>query len=264
MLYVYQTRKTYNGFMQWTIAFVLYCIAMAFMSLRNILPDFFSIILQNTLIIAGCGLTAYGIELFTKSPKRKWMFATLTLTIFLVSLFFTYYIPHVNARIITIAVITALINGYAAYLVSAAVPRLIAAKNTFLVFSFSILSIWSVLRAVQTIFFEKAVLDFFNTSIFQAATIAVFFCGNILVMIGLIILNFQKVEFDLSIAMEEIKTLKGIIPICSYCKKIRDDEGFWNQVEAYVAKHTEAKFSHSICPKCMAEHHPEVFDNSEG
>lgn len=52
-------------------------------------------------------------------------------------------------------------------------------------------------------------------------------------------------------ALDEIMTLRGIVPICSYCKKIRDDQGYWNQVEQYVSEHTEAKFSHSICPACL-------------
>ncbi|MFZ4440628.1 MAG: GAF domain-containing protein [Syntrophales bacterium] len=52
-------------------------------------------------------------------------------------------------------------------------------------------------------------------------------------------------------ALDEVRTLRGIVPICAYCKKIRDDEGYWNQVEQYVSKHTEAKFSHGICPACF-------------
>lgn len=55
-----------------------------------------------------------------------------------------------------------------------------------------------------------------------------------------------------------IDTLRGIVPICSYCKEIRDDKGYWNQVEAYVSKYTEAQFSHSICPKCLKKHFPEI------
>ncbi len=51
-------------------------------------------------------------------------------------------------------------------------------------------------------------------------------------------------------ALEEIKTLRGILPICASCKKIRDDKGYWNQIEKYVSHHTEAKFSHGICPDC--------------
>jgi PAS domain S-box-containing protein len=56
----------------------------------------------------------------------------------------------------------------------------------------------------------------------------------------------------------EIKTLKGIIPICSYCKKIRDDKESWQQLEAYISQHSEAVFSHGICPKCLKEHFGEL------
>jgi PAS domain S-box-containing protein len=51
-------------------------------------------------------------------------------------------------------------------------------------------------------------------------------------------------------ALDTIKTLKGIIPICSYCKKIRNDKGAWDQMEAYISAHSEAHFSHSVCPEC--------------
>jgi len=51
-------------------------------------------------------------------------------------------------------------------------------------------------------------------------------------------------------ALDTIKTLKGIIPICSYCKKIRDDNGAWDQMEAYISSHSEAHFTHGICPEC--------------
>ncbi|MCC6746325.1 MAG: GAF domain-containing protein [Deltaproteobacteria bacterium] len=59
----------------------------------------------------------------------------------------------------------------------------------------------------------------------------------------------------LQAAMGEIRTLRGLLPICSHCMKIRDDEGAWQRVEAYVSKHTEAEFSHSICPPCLEQHY---------
>ena len=66
-------------------------------------------------------------------------------------------------------------------------------------------------------------------------------------------------------ALEEIKTLRGIVPICANCKKIRDDKGYWEQVENYVSKHSEAIFSHSICPDCMKSLYPEysVYKDAE-
>jgi sigma-B regulation protein RsbU (phosphoserine phosphatase) len=58
---------------------------------------------------------------------------------------------------------------------------------------------------------------------------------------------------DLQKASDQIKTLRGIIPICASCKKIRDDKGYWNQVEVYVRDHTEAEFSHGVCPECVTK-----------
>lgn len=55
---------------------------------------------------------------------------------------------------------------------------------------------------------------------------------------------------ELESALAQVKLLQGILPICSYCKKIRDDKNYWQQVESYVTEHSEAKFSHSICPDC--------------
>ena len=58
-------------------------------------------------------------------------------------------------------------------------------------------------------------------------------------------------------ALDEVKTLRGFVPICSQCKNIRDDKGFWQQVEEYVQNHSEAQFSHSICPDCAKKLYPE-------
>ena len=60
----------------------------------------------------------------------------------------------------------------------------------------------------------------------------------------------------LSDALAQVRQLKGIVPICIHCKKIRNDENYWQQVEVYVADHTEADFSHSICPQCLEEPYP--------
>ncbi|SCY43459.1 hypothetical protein [Desulfoluna spongiiphila] len=61
----------------------------------------------------------------------------------------------------------------------------------------------------------------------------------------------ENQNHELQEALAEIRQLKGIIPICASCKKIRDDQGYWHQVEAYLSAHSEARFSHGICPACM-------------
>jgi hypothetical protein len=73
-----------------------------------------------------------------------------------------------------------------------------------------------------------------------------------------IIKGLEDTVITLKKALGEVKTLRGILPICSFCKKIRDDKGYWDQVEVYISQHTDADFSHSVCPECMAKHYPGI------
>jgi CheY-like chemotaxis protein len=60
--------------------------------------------------------------------------------------------------------------------------------------------------------------------------------------------------FELEAALGQVKALRGLLPICSYCKKIRDDRNYWTEVESYVERHSHAEFSHGVCPDCYQEH----------
>ncbi len=68
----------------------------------------------------------------------------------------------------------------------------------------------------------------------------------------------KKMNMELSGALEEIKTLRGILPICCHCKKIRDDQGYWKQLEAYFDEHAGIEFSHGICPECAKKLYPDI------
>jgi len=68
----------------------------------------------------------------------------------------------------------------------------------------------------------------------------------------------EKLINELQEALKEIKTLRGILPLCSFCKKIRDDKGYWEQVDVYIYKHSQADISHSVCPECAKEHYPDL------
>ena len=74
--------------------------------------------------------------------------------------------------------------------------------------------------------------------------------------------NLQRENLlkNLQQALSEVKTLKGLIPICASCKKIRTDKGYWEQIEKYISEHSEAEFSHSICPECGKKLYPEIAD----
>ncbi len=69
----------------------------------------------------------------------------------------------------------------------------------------------------------------------------------------------EKLIAELQDALAQVKTLSGLLPICVSCKRIRDDKGYWTQVEFYIQEHTEAEFSHSICPKCAKKLYPDLY-----
>jgi len=73
----------------------------------------------------------------------------------------------------------------------------------------------------------------------------------------------EKLIAQLENALLQVKKLSGLLPICASCKKIRDDRGGWQQIEDYIATHSEADFSHGICPTCAHELYPEIFPNEE-
>jgi len=74
--------------------------------------------------------------------------------------------------------------------------------------------------------------------------------------------ELSSLLLDLRQATTRIQKLNGLLPICSHCKKIRDDQGYWNELEKYISDHSDAEFSHAICPGCLRQYYPDVNDES--
>jgi hypothetical protein len=73
----------------------------------------------------------------------------------------------------------------------------------------------------------------------------------------------RKAVIELKRELVQKKALWGILPLCCFCKKIRDDAGHWEEADVYIHKHTQAQISHSLCPECLREHYPEVYEKRE-
>ena len=79
-------------------------------------------------------------------------------------------------------------------------------------------------------------------------------------------LELRRTSAELASALTDLKTLHGLLPICSHCKGVRDDDGYWQEIDTYLQAHTEADLTHSVCPACLKLHHPVTYDrmHSEG
>lgn len=67
---------------------------------------------------------------------------------------------------------------------------------------------------------------------------------------------------ELQDALSKVKTLSGLLPICAHCKKIRSAQDYWIQIESYIGSHSEAEFSHGVCPECLREYYPDFVDQA--
>jgi hypothetical protein len=71
-------------------------------------------------------------------------------------------------------------------------------------------------------------------------------------------IEFRRISSQLAEALEKIRLMEGLIPICSYCKGIRNDQGYWSTIEKFIEQHSDVSFTHGVCNDCMRQHFPEV------
>jgi len=256
MLYIYVARKTYPGFGLWVCGVSFHTAGMLLLASRGHVPDLFSVVVANLfialyLVFLTCGGTA-----FVGGRQRIWLHAASTVFLAAETLYFTYIVPSVSTRIVTISVILILYGLWLGSIIIRKVPLLLGRINWFLTVAVGAFVCWLAVRIVLTLLFERQMNELMSPSFVQGASFVVFALLNVLSSLGLIILNFQRLENDLLKSLEEVRTLRGIIPICSVCKKIRDDQGYWNQLEAYMREHADIRFSHGICPECREKLYP--------
>ena len=77
-------------------------------------------------------------------------------------------------------------------------------------------------------------------------------------------IELSEKVFELEAALERVRQLEGIIPICMYCKKIRDDEDYWHQIDQFISEHSGVRFTHGICPECLKAYYDELKINKSG
>jgi hypothetical protein len=258
MLHVAIRRKTYPGFKRWTVAALAFFLGFAMLSLRHLLPDFGTVVVANFLIGLGTVLICQGLIAFCGGRQKNFLVITSLGLLALLFTYFTHIEPDVRARVVVISLFMALFFFRAARHTKGAAAMLVGETNNLLLYSLLLIGVWSGLRGAFTWIWGGRITDFMSAGIWHGLSFAVFMVCNILIMVGLISLNGKRTENDLISAKEEIQSLRGFLPICAHCKKIRDDQGYWQQVEIYIEEHTGAEFTHGICPECMKKLYPEL------
>jgi hypothetical protein len=114
---------------------------------------------------------------------------------------------------------------------------------------------WPLSRLLFTFFHRTPMTAL--TDVVMGCSVTIFF-GVLIGYLSDLTLKYKGTSEKLAKAISEVKSLSGLLPICAHCKKIRNDQGYWEKVEDYFSSHSEAEFSHSLCPECMKKYYPEL------
>jgi hypothetical protein len=248
------------------LGYVLLC-------LRGWIPDTLSIVIANAAFPLGMVFHLDGMRRFLDLPPVSpiWYALPVGVLVAFSILYFAFDIPYWRSAISAAA--TSAPHWPMARLLLRRTDR---SRSVFYTVICLLLACGGTLLLVRAIW-SLLILQFqlLSDTPFQLF----FFVSMIVLQVGetlsFIMLNSERLESelfetetvlrrtvsDLQQALADVKALSGMLPMCAHCKKIRDDRGYWQAVEEYIQQHSEAQFSHGICPDCLKEFYPEFAES---
>lgn len=254
LLFLDRATKTYPGFRRWVWSGAGGFISLLLIAARGYVPDLLSIVVAQTVLGASIMLLIAGMMEFTGVPVPQRTFFGIVTAIFVVHVIGTYVYPSYIGRTIVFALTFAVASAVCYDLTSRRLLTVLPKGNRLLAAVFLLQTLWYVLRVGLLLTGSHHAVDFMEPSWFNASTLLAQIGFSTAMIVGLVVLNAQRAEQELLMARDEINTLRGIIPICAWCKKIRHDSGSWQQIEEYVKSHADVDFSHGICPDCLPKY----------
>jgi len=261
------SQKTYPGYSAWTAGTCLLAAGYLTLVLRGVTPLWLNILLSGGSFAVGGLLRFEGIRLFLgRGQLPRVVHAT---PILLLTLLACYYYLRDDLSVRTLA--TSLFLALICFAITQAILQPDTRGRRFFRIFGGLhlgLGLLLVIRALCLLANPQyGLFDPVAVQIFFFVAITIFEVG---IGFSFIMLNTERLAAELEssrdslqIALQDLQTthsemkiLSGLLPICSSCKKIRDDQGYWRQLEAYVRDHSQAEFSHGICPDCAATLYP--------
>ncbi len=256
MGYISKTMHVYRGFHFWTLSSLFNCVAMSFFIFGpsgDSVPHYMGYIISFISLL----LLPYGLKRFGKvEDHHGFIFFSILLFLGVTSLLFL--LPYSVNENISIAMYFSIIPVFMLSIYYAIHKSAIhnSLRKRLVITTFITGIILITLRLILTILSARS--DILDHSYYKQWLNIAIDINSTGIYFGLIILNFRKTEADLRESVEREDVLEGLIPICAECNKIRDDSGYWNQLESYISSHSDAKFSHSICPTCVQKLYPDM------
>jgi hypothetical protein len=263
LLFVWKVRKTYPGFGYWVLQSAAVTAGLQLQTLHGFAPAFIPVLAGNGFFMAGtlCALKGTRTFLAKGGSVRGFWIAAAAVEAALA--WFTYATPDLNSRVLIVSLFigSVCIETARELFFNAPAQMRIAAHLTGAVTAGC--GLFLLFRGLTSVRLFPLASNYSANAVQE-----IVFIGSMAVSLlgafGFIMMNTAAVEHEMKLTderlrvtlhdleqkMSQIKTLSGMLPICAACKKIRDDRGYWNSIEVYLQAHSEAEFSHGLCPEC--------------
>ncbi|MHB8834478.1 MAG: hypothetical protein ACYC9Y_02030 [Candidatus Methylomirabilia bacterium] len=263
------SQKTYPGFTVWTVGTCFLAAGYLTLVLRGVTPLWLNILLANASFSLGALLRLDGIRMFLGRARLRRIIYGAPILLLVCMGYFFFVRESLSVRTMGISMFLAAVCFAIAWTLLQADTR---GRKFHRIFG-GLHLLWGLLLLTRALLLltkpQYGLFDPVAVQIFFFVAITLFEVG---IGFCFILLNAQRLEEELSHSRDnlqtalgdlqrsvsEVKVLRGLLPICASCKKIRDDQGQWRQIEVFIRDRSEAKFSHGICEDCAAKLYPSV------
>jgi hypothetical protein len=268
-------QKTYRGFRLWNFSTLIMTLAFLAIILRGTISVGLSVFAVNGLFILVAVIRLDAIKRFIVDKNLNKLLYTIPIFVALAGIVFYFAVDRIEIRTFIVSVAIFILSVS----ISWDLVRYSPPENRLLYYS---AGIFIAIRGLTVL--TRAILwqtnnqnNIFDTSIWSSIQLEFGLISEIGQNVFFLMMNSKRAEadfnqsesklnstvIDLKKALSEVKKLQGILPICSYCKKIRDDQGSWQGIEEYIHERSDAQFSHGICPECAKKYYPDIDIYSE-
>jgi hypothetical protein len=278
LLFFRNRQKTYPGFGLWTTSAFLAATGYAATMLRLAGPEYLAVVMSNLCFTFTGVLRLQGMMLFLGGQRMNRAFYVLP---FLELAGVSWFLWASNSLAMRVLVLS-LSLAFLAWVTASVLFRHSATTNRTLYRVLGGLYVFFMCLLAARVFI---ILGDPNATLFGSSPVIfrwVYLMATMLIeiawVLGFLMMNSQRMEEELRSSQDslartvdrlenslaEVKTLSGLLPICAECKNVRNDKGYWQQIEVYLSEHSEADFSHGICPNCMKKLYPELSPEEPG
>jgi hypothetical protein len=228
-------------------------LAWILIGMRGVISNFLSIVAGNTLIIFSASVYYRAIKEFREQTFKPLLPSLMVGTSIAAMILFKYVLDSVALRAGVISCIGGILTLMCAASILSSRERPRPFSHWVTASTFILCGIVSEARFFYLILVNHAMASVFVPGTMQDIIYICIYGCVVVSTFGFVMMLNDKSNAALVRALAEVKTLSGLLPICAYCKNIRDDQNYWQKMESYISARTDTQFSHSICPDCYAK-----------